>query len=88
MVFSTINRTQKKVSADLVSSLFGLNTGDTPQKTALQIVLSLNGHESSPFYKRIKLYGGSYSKQISPPLSQSAMVNSITKLICEKSERS
>lgn len=32
MVFSTINRTQKKVSADLVSSLFGLNTGDTPQK--------------------------------------------------------
>ena len=83
MVFSTINRTQKKVSADLVSSLFGLNTGDTPQKTALQIVLSLNGHESSPFYKRIKLYGGSYSKQISPPLSQSAMVNSITKLICE-----
>lgn len=83
MIFSTINRTQKKVSSDLVSSLFGLTTGDTPQKTALQVVLSLNGHEKSPFYKRIKLYGGSYSRENSPPLSQASMVSSIIKLISE-----
>lgn len=83
MIFSTINRTQKKVSADLVSSLFGLNTEDTPQKTALQVVLSLNGHPASPFYKRIKLYGGSYSKDNSPPLSQATMVSSILRLISE-----
>lgn len=83
MVFSTINRTQKKVSADLVSSLFGINTGDTPQKTALQVVLSLNGHPNSPFYKRIKLYGGVYSRDTSPPLSQASMVSSIVKLISE-----
>ena len=83
MIFSTINRTQKKVSADLVSSLFGLDTRDTPQKTALQVVLSLNGHPNSPFYKRIKLYGGNYSKTISPPLSQATMVKSITSLISE-----
>ncbi len=83
IIFSTINRTQKKVSADLVSSLFGLTTGDTPQKTALQIVLSLNGHEKSPFYKRIKLYGGTYSKENSPPLSQASMVSSILRLISE-----
>jgi DGQHR domain-containing protein len=83
MIFSTINRTQKKVSADLVSSLFGLDTRDTPQKTALQVVLSLNGHPHSPFYKRIKLYGGNYSKIISPPLSQATMVKSITSLISE-----
>ena len=85
MIFSTINRTQKKVSADLVSSLFGLNTGDTPQKTALQVALSLNGHQKSPFYKRIKLYGGSYSRENSPPLSQATMVNSIVRLISENS---
>jgi DGQHR domain-containing protein len=83
MIFSTINRTQKKVSADLVSSLFGLNSGDTPQKTALQIVLRLNGHVNSPFHKRIKLYGGTYSRENSPPLSQASMVSSIVKLISE-----
>ena len=83
MIFSTINRTQKKVSADLVSSLFGLDTSDTPQKIALQVVLSLNGHKNSPFYKRIKLYGGDYSKQTSPPLSQATMVRSIVSLISE-----
>ncbi|WP_319231057.1 DGQHR domain-containing protein [Draconibacterium orientale] len=83
MIFSTINRTQKKVSADLVYSLFGLDTSDTPQKTALQVVLSLNGHPKSPFYKRIKLYGGDYSNQTSPPLSQATMVKSIISLISE-----
>lgn len=83
MIFSTINRTQKRVSADLVSSLFGLNADDTPQKTALQVVLSLNGHPKSPFFKRIKLYGGSYSKETSPPLSQATMVSSIVKYISE-----
>jgi DGQHR domain-containing protein len=83
MIFSTINRTQKKVSADLVYSLFGLDTSDTPQKTALQVVLSLNGHSKSPFYKRIKLYGGDYSNQTSPPLSQATMVKSVISLISE-----
>lgn len=83
MIFSTINRTQKRVSPDLVYSLFGLDTSDTPQKTALQVVLSLNGHLSSPFYKRIKFYGGDYSDQVSPPLSQATMVKSIVSLISE-----
>lgn len=83
MIFSTINRTQKKVSADLVSSLFGLTTADSPQKTALQVTLALNSHPSSPFYKRIKLYGGTYLKNESPPVSQSTMVKSILNLISE-----
>lgn len=83
MIFSTINRTQKRVSQNLVYSLFGLDTDDTPQKTALEIVLSLNGHPKSPFYKRIKLYGGSYGKNNNPPLSQATMVRSIINLISE-----
>lgn len=83
MIFSTINRTQKRVSQSLVYSLFGLDTDDTPQKTALEIVLSLNGHPKSPFYKRIKLYGGSYGKNNNPPLSQATMVRSIINLISE-----
>lgn len=82
MIFSTINRTQKKVSQDLVSSLFGLTTEDTPYKTALEVVLALNAHPSSPFYRRIKLYGGEYSKKtFSPPLSQATMIKNIVKCI-------
>ena len=81
MIFSTINRTQKRVSQDLVYSLFGLSTADSPYKTALEIVLALNGHPKSPFYKRIKLYGGNYDKMDSRPLSQATMVKSIVALI-------
>lgn len=81
MIFSTINRTQKRVSQDLVYSLFGLSTDDSPYKTALEVVLALNGHPKSPFYKRIKLYGGNYTKAECPPLSQATMVKSIVALI-------
>ena len=83
MIFSTINRTQKRVSQDLVYSLFGLSSNDTPYKTALEVVLALNGHPKSPFYKRIKLYGGEYNKLSSPPLSQATMIKSIVALISE-----
>lgn len=83
MIFSTINRTQKRVSESLVYSLFGLTTNDSPQKTALQIVLALNAHPKSPFNNRIKLYGGTYERGQSPPLSQATMVKSIIDLISE-----
>jgi DGQHR domain-containing protein len=83
MIFSTINRTQKKVSESLVYSLFGLNTKDSPQKTALQVALALNGHQNSPFFGRLKLYGGSYARNQSPPLTQAMMVKSILELISE-----
>jgi DGQHR domain-containing protein len=81
MVFSTINRTQKTVPQSLVSSLFGLTEKDTPQKTAVEIVLTLNGYEKSPFFNRIKLHGGTYERNQSPPLTQAAMVKSILNLI-------
>ncbi len=82
MTFSTINRTQRRVSQDLVYELFGLTSDDSPQKTALEVALALNAHPKSPFYRRIKLYGGSYNKEDSRPLSQAAMIKSIIKGIC------
>lgn len=82
MVFSTINRTQKTVPQSLVYSLFGLTESDSPQKSALEIVLALNSFEKSPFYDRIKLHGGEYGKNQSPPLTQAMMVRSIIDLIC------
>lgn len=83
MIFSTINRTQKKVSQDLVQSLFGLSSNDTPYKTALEITLALNSHPKSPFYRRVKLYGGDYDSSFIPPLSQSAMIKKIVSFISE-----
>lgn len=83
MIFSTINRTQKRVSQDLVYSLFGLSSEDTPYKTALEVTLALNAHPKSPFYHRIKLYGGEYDRKMSPPLSQATMIKSIVALISE-----
>lgn len=81
MIFSTINRTQKSVPQSLVSSLFGLTEKDTPQKSGLEIVLALNAFEKSPFYNRVKLHGGKYQRNQSPPLTQAAMVKSIVELI-------
>lgn len=93
MIFSTINRTQTKVSQDLVYSLFGLTEGDSPQKTALNIVNALNGAPKSPFYKRIRLAGSTTSKAAKdfykdgyPILSQATMVKSILFMITTKQD--
>lgn len=89
MIFSTINRTQTKVPPDLVYSLFGLSKGDSPQKTVLNIVNTLNGRENSPFYKRIRLAGSGskeaklFYKEGNPVLSQATVVKAILAMICE-----
>lgn len=89
MIFSTINRTQTKVPQDLVYSLFGLTKDDSPQKTALNIVNTLNGRLNSPLYKRIRLAGAttkagkSFYKEGNPVLSQAMVVKSILFLICK-----
>ncbi len=88
MIFSTINKTQTKVPENLVFSLFGLTKDDTPQKTALEVVLALNGLEKSPFYNRIKLVGGSYKRSEDIPLSQATMVKSILFNICKNQRES
>lgn len=88
MIFSTINRTQKTVPQSLVYSLFGLTESDSPQRTALQVVLALNSYEKSPFYDRIKLHGGTYGRNQSPPLTQAMMVKSIIDLISTNARES
>lgn len=77
MVFSTINRTQTKVPEDLVYSLFGLSKSDSPQKTALEIILALNASEKSPLFNRVKISGAKYKVKSVPPLSQAMAVKSI-----------
>ncbi|MBL7682033.1 MAG: DGQHR domain-containing protein [Flavipsychrobacter sp.] len=80
-IFSTINRTQTKVSESLVYSLFGLTDKTSPQKTSLEVTLALNGAKKSPFYNRIKLVGKKYARGESPALSQAAMVKSLIRCI-------
>jgi len=87
MIFSTINRTQKRVTESLVYDLFGISPSDSPYKSALQIVYALNAHIKSPFFNRVKLYGGSYQRNQSPPLSQATMIKSIVLLISENLTR-
>lgn len=93
MIFSTINRTQTRVSQDLVYSLFGLTEDDSPQKTALSIVNALNGSVKSPFHKRIRLAGASskagkeFFKDGYPILSQATMVKSILYMITKDSSQ-
>lgn len=92
MIFSTINRTQTKVPPNLVYSLFGLTKGDSPQKSVLNIVNTLNGRENSPFHKRIKLAGAGsaeakeFYKTGNPVLSQATVIREILKLICKNKE--
>jgi len=94
MIFSTINRTQTRVSQDLVYSLFGLTKDDSPQKTALNIINTLNGRENSPFYKRIRLAGAAskigkeFYKEGNPILSQATMVKSVLFMICKNNRDS
>jgi DGQHR domain-containing protein len=91
MIFSTINRTQTKVSQDLVYSLFGLTENDSPQKTSLNIVNALNGAKNSPFHKRIRLAGANskagreFYADGYPILSQATMVKSVLFMICKNS---
>jgi hypothetical protein len=92
MLFSIINRTPVKVSQDLVYDLFGLTTKDSPQKTALAIVLQLNGlkekkgikegesNKVAPFFRRIRLLAQK-EKGYDSPISQGIFIRQILRLI-------
>nr|WP_299420141.1 DGQHR domain-containing protein [uncultured Emticicia sp.] len=92
MLFSIINRTPVKVSQDLVFDLFGLTTKDSPQKTALAIVLQLNGLKEkkaakegeidriAPFFRRIRLLAQK-EKGFDSPISQGIFIRKILSLI-------
>lgn len=82
-IFSTINSTQKQVSKSLMYDLFSLNPGRSIEKTAHEIVRSLNDDRDSPFYGRIKLLG----RKMGPAetLSQAAFVDQISRQIKDQS---
>ena len=80
-IFAIINRTQTKVSESLVYSLFGLTDKSSPQKTALNVSLTLNSFKTSPFFNKIKLVGQQYERGETPTLTQAAVIKSIIRCI-------
>jgi DGQHR domain-containing protein len=78
-IFLTINSNQKPVTKSLIYDLFSLDPKNSIEKTAHEIAQSLNGDQSSPFYKKIKMLG----RKTLPTetISQAAFVDGLLPLI-------
>jgi len=63
-IFSVINKAQTKVNKSLVYDLYSYAKHRSPQKTAHDIVRTLNKSEKSPFYKSIKVLGKAMDKEM------------------------
>lgn len=79
LIFSTINGNQRPVPYSIVADLFGLQTDRTPEKTAHEIVLSLNKNSDSPFHNRIKMLGK--REHILQTLSQGPFVKILVSMM-------
>ncbi|MCC8089220.1 MAG: DGQHR domain-containing protein [Rikenellaceae bacterium] len=80
IVFSTINKEQKKVSNSLVADLFAFAQSKSPQKTCHNIARALNKNENSPFFKKIKILENARDKE-NESLTQDTFVKSLMKYI-------
>lgn len=56
-IFVTINSTQRKVDASLISDLFGLSSRRSPMRTCHIIASTLNNQENGPFTNGLKMLG-------------------------------
>lgn len=81
MIFSKVNLAQTKVNRSLVYDLFGLDRDRSPEKTAHEITVNLNGIPESPFYERIKRLGSATEGVFGETLSQATVVNGIIPYI-------
>lgn len=83
LIFAIINGKQTKVPASLIYDLFGVSETRSPQKTAHEIVRSLNGDKDSPWFRRIKMLGKKTEGSIES-LSQGTFVKSLLPLISKE----
>ena len=82
LLFATINGKQTKVPASLIYDLFGVTKGRSPQKTAHEIARALNGMDTSPWYRRLKMLGKK-SPDSKESLSQGTFVKFLLPNISE-----
>lgn len=81
-IFSTVNLKQTKVSKSLVYDLESYSHSRSPQKTAHEIVLTLDRHIKSPFSGRIKRLGK--KEGVDEMITQSTLVEEVISLISKQ----
>lgn len=80
-IFSTVNLAQTKVNRSLVYDLFSLDRTRSPEKTAHDIAVALDGLAESPFKDRIKRLGSATQGRFGETLSQATVVKGILPYI-------
>lgn len=80
-IFSTVNLAQTKVNRSLVYDLFSLDRTRSPEKTAHDIAVALDGLAESPFKDRIKRLGSATEGRFGETLSQATVVKGILPYI-------
>lgn len=82
-VFATVNLAQTKVSPSLAYDLYDLAKSRSPQKTCHNIVVALDQHEKSPFYKRVKRLGVRTQDRLNETLTQATFVRALIQYISD-----
>lgn len=76
-IFATVNLAQTKVNKSLVYDLFDLSRTRSPQKTAHDVAVALDRHESSPLNGMIKRLGFATPGRTGETLTQAAVVEGL-----------
>lgn len=87
-VFATVNLAQTKVNKSLVYDLLDYAKARSPQKSAHEIAVALDGFEGGPFYQMIKRLGTATPGRAPgrETLAQATFVGSLLPLISRKPE--
>ena len=80
-LFSIVNLAQTKVKKSLVYDLFEYSRSRSPQKSAHNIAVALDGLPTSPLYKRIKRLGSATPGRKGETITQATFVESLMELI-------
>lgn len=82
-IFSTVNLAQTKVNKSLVYDLFELSKSRSPERTCHSVVVTLEGTQGSPLFRKIKRLGKATSGRYTETLSQATVVEGILQYICK-----
>lgn len=87
-IFATVNLAQTKVNKSLVYDLLDYAKARSPQRSAHEIVVALDGAQKSPFYQKIKRLGTATPGRApgTETLAQATVVNAILPLISREPE--
>ena len=82
-VFSVVNLAQTKVNSSLVYDLFAYDKARSPEKTAHELAVALDGAPGSPLFEKIKRLGTATEGRFGETLSQATFVRSVVPYLSE-----